>query len=329
MFPRSDPPARPEGLAWLGAALLVLALTGCASPGILGSSGAARDETAVLVDRMMAADIVLLGELHDQPHHHRQRLLWLKKLAEHRSIAIVMEQFDARSQPALDRARADASGVSLSERAQRVAEAAGFDFKGWEWHFYGPVVELAIDRQLPLLAGNLARDEAMRIAMGQPHPLDGPPPRGWSEQAEASLARAIDDGHCGVLPQRMIGPMVRAQRARDAQLAEVILAARAAGRLPVLLAGNEHLRRDHGVPIHLVSRAPDLRIFSVALIEQETEAPAAAFDAVWRAAPVERPDPCGPLRERFGKGASADRVARDPQSGATGPAAPLSGVRQP
>lgn len=324
---RQSRPARSDGSTWPGALVLALALAGCALPGPSGPLSPDPDETRALVEQMMTADIVLLGELHDQPHHHRQRLQWLQRLAERRPITIVMEQFDARSQPAIDRVRGEASNRPLSDRARLLAEAADFDFKGWEWRYYGPVVELAISRQLPLLAGNLSRDEAMKIAMGQPHPMDGPPPRGWSEQAERSLARAIEDGHCGVLPQRLIAPMVRAQRARDAQLADAILAARAAGRVPVLLAGNEHLRRDYGVPVHLASRAPELRVLSVGLIEEQAAPFESAFDALWRAPLLERPDPCGPLRERFGKGSSADVGSSRPRPATTGSAAPETGVR--
>jgi len=58
MSVRPDHAARPEGLVWLVAIVLILALTGCAFPGTPVSSRADLDETAGLVDRLVAADIV-------------------------------------------------------------------------------------------------------------------------------------------------------------------------------------------------------------------------------------------------------------------------------
>ena len=65
----------------------------------------------------------------------------------------------------------------------------------------------------------------------------------------------------------------------------------------VLLAGNGHVRRDLGVPRWLGAEAP--RVFAVGLLEEDdAHTPAAAFDAVLRSAPAERPDPCAGLRAR-------------------------------
>jgi len=185
--------------------------------------------------------IVLLGELHDNVVQHRLRLQWLRALSERTQVTIVLEHLDADAQPRLDQARLTQDArLPVSARARQLAEAAGFRFDGWDWALIGPVVELALERDLPIRAANLSSREAFSIARGQPHPLGSAVPSGWTPEVEERMAHAIRDGHCGLLPEAMIPAMVRAQRARDARLAEVVLQARAAGRQPVLLAGNGH-----------------------------------------------------------------------------------------
>ena len=98
--------------------------------------------------------------------------------------------------------------------------------------------------------------------------------------------------------------MTRAQRARDAIMADVMLRHRATGA--VLIAGAGHVRRDIAAPLYLRARAPGASIASVALTEVQPGAddPAAyktaaaegatepAFDYLWFSARVERKDPC-------------------------------------
>jgi uncharacterized iron-regulated protein len=259
------------------------------------------DADAGLVDGMAGADIILLGELHDNVMQHRLRLQWLRALSERTQVTIVLEHLDADAQPRLDHARLTQDArLPVSARARQLAEAAGFRFDGWDWALIGPVVELALERDLPIRAANLSSREAFSIARGQPHPLGSAVPSGWTPEVEERMAHAIRDGHCGLLPEAMIPAMVRAQRARDARLAEVVLQARVAGRQPVLLAGNGHVRTDLGVPLHLRDIAGSAKIFAVGLLEAPASPDDGRFDAVRITEAQERPDPCESLRKRFG-----------------------------
>jgi uncharacterized iron-regulated protein len=66
----------------------------------------------------------------------------------------------------------------------------------------------------------------------------------------------------------------------------------------VLIAGNGHVRRDHGVPLWLARQQPAARVVSVGFLEVDAEgrAPSAAeralYDVVWVTARQPRPDPC-------------------------------------
>lgn len=256
-------------------------------------------------------DFLLLGELHDHPLHHAVRAHWLEALASRGRFAIALEQLDADRQPALDAAlrqyragqgtgasasaSAQVGEAAMAEAARRIAEAAGFDFRGWQWSFYEPFVSLALRRDLPLVAANLPNVQARQIARGGAHPLAGERPAGWGEAEDAAMAAEIRDGHCGMLPERLLAPMAAAQRARDAQIARALVQARQATGLPVvLIAGNGHVRTDLGVPRHLRALVPQARVLAVGLVES---GPAVApYDLRVPTPAHPRPDPCEAFR---------------------------------
>jgi uncharacterized iron-regulated protein len=273
----------------LGCAFAVPALAACAS------APAAHPWES----RLSGDTLALLGEVHDNAAHHRERAAVL-----HRAIhagwrpAVVMEQFDIDRQEHIDRSRRE-----RPQDADHLIAQASAPRSGWAWPDYRPLIELALRHDLPLLAGNLPRAQAMRLvrdgpdavlgaarteALGLNRALDA----GW----QAAQEREIDAGHCGTLPRTLWSGMVRAQSARDAVMAQVLL--QHAARGAVLLAGNGHVRRDIGVPRWLdASAAP--RRWSVGFLEQGGDAPATGtFDAVVVTAAAKRGDPCAPLRER-------------------------------
>lgn len=259
----------------------------------------ATDALQAKVPRLAMVDFVLLGEVHDNPVQHGARHDWLaRQVASGSRFAVAMEQFDRPQQAAVDDARKN------GRPARELAEAAKFDFRGWQWEFYRPVIELALRNDLPLIATNLAPADTLAISRGGSHPLAGIVPSGWGDAERLAQADDIRSGHCNLLPERMIEPMASAQRARDAQMAQALVEARRATGLPVvLLAGNGHTRSDLGVARYLRDLMPGARIVSVGLLEEERErGPAAGsrYDVVVVTPRQPRPDPCGDLRRRFG-----------------------------
>lgn len=274
-----------------------------------------------LVANPPGIDFLLLGEVHDNPDHHRRRLAWLRRLAAAGRFALALEQLDTDRQSAID------TSLRRGDDARTLAESAGFDFQGWDWPSYRPFVELAIERRLPLIAANLSNARTRRIARAPIEAADGlpdpiaRPPAGWSGTDQSTIEREIADGHCGMLPARAVAPMALAQRARDATMADAMLSAHRATGLPVvLIAGNGHVRRDVGVPRHLASRMPGARILSIGVLENAERrsgsvdvaepAPGAAYDLIVETDPHPRNDPCEVFRSmpRPGAAPSARRA---------------------
>ncbi|MDE1942140.1 MAG: ChaN family lipoprotein [Betaproteobacteria bacterium] len=253
------------------------------------------------------ADYLLLGEVHDNPAGHALRLQWLKALLMQRPRALAMEQFDLDNQNGLEAALAQAekSGMKADPAAlHAVAEAGGFNFKGWRWPLYEPVLALAVEQGIPLYPANLSRKNLGEILGGQ-HPVP-PEPRQWSKEQRDALLHEVRVGHCNLMPEDELPLLAGAQRARDKAMAEALIRLhQKSGRPVILLAGNGHMRKDLAVPVWLHQLDPQAKTVSVAVLERggsaEDHPPQAAFDAVYWVERENRPDPCEALRQRLKK----------------------------
>jgi uncharacterized iron-regulated protein len=260
--------------------------------------------TTELERRLARVRYVLLGEVHDNGEHHRLRRALLTSLVrDGRRPAIAMEQFDREHQPALQRAQNEAAPTPESLKT-----AGRFNAQGWNWSHYEPIVRLALDHRLPILAANLSRADAFRIstegaaavlgaAAVSELQLEQPLP----DAARRKLEQVIDDGHCGEAPRNILSGMVAAQRARDAIMAHTLQEHAPA----VLMAGNGHVRRDFGVPHYLAHYPQGDEVLVVGFIEADVTKPSPT-DYVTVGAPeydytvftprTPRPDPCKTLR---------------------------------
>ncbi|MEN9626875.1 MAG: hypothetical protein RJA10_101 [Pseudomonadota bacterium] len=279
-------------LATLAAATVLLA-AGCATPAstpdrLFDAASGQEIRRAELLATLHQADVVLLGELHDNPHHHQRRGALLAELGPR--AAVVAEQ--------LPRGARVVPGADL--RAQ--LEAAGFDAAAWGWPLYSGLFGPPMAAGVPLLGGNAARDLARQVARSGPSAWPGDL-RSMLEAAplpaaaQAALDQDLLDGHCGQLPAARVPAMRAAQRLRDASMAQALLDQLAAGARPaVLVAGNGHVRSDHGVPQLLRAVRPSLRVVSVGFGEPGWAAAGAPYTVLWLTPAVARQDPCAGFR---------------------------------
>ena len=252
------------------------------------------DPTAsALADAIAGRRVVLLGEVHDNAAQHALRAAALRRILETGARpAIAFEQFDRERQSDIERARHE-----RPRDADHVIVRAKGD-SGWRWNDYRPLIALALEFDLPIVAANLSRKDAMRVAT-----------TGWSAALDAkSVATlrlealpdnflrkhvdAIAAGHCNRLPTESLVPTARAQIARDIVMARAIEPY--VDRGVVLLAGNGHVRRDIGVP-HWLS--PDIakNALSIGLLERDgngTMPSSDRYDAYVVTEAAIRDDPC-------------------------------------
>ena len=248
--------------------------------------------------------IVLLGEVHDNAELQRQRWAVLRDaLRSGWRPAFAMEQFDIDRQADIERARR----ARPRDVAHLIATATPAP-SGWDWDLYRPVIALALEHGLPLLAANLPPPLARRLvehdavavfgaARARELALVGPDAVVIDAAWQAAQQHEIDVGHCGVLPPALLPGMARAQFARDAVMADVLQ--RHAGRGIVLLAGNGHVRKDLGVPRWLRGSGS----WSVGFIEAGSATRLGeAFDALVVGPDLARGDPCAEFRRPLPSG---------------------------
>jgi uncharacterized iron-regulated protein len=254
-----------------------------------------------LVQAMQGHRIVLLGEVHDNAAQHALRAAALRQLVvQGARPAIAFEQFDRERQPDIDHARRERP----RDADYLIAQAKGRD--GWHWESYRPFVALALEYDLPIVAANLSRGEAMQVAMeGWPAVLDSATRSELRLDAlPADFRRKHEDaiaiGHCNLLPPDALPARARAQMARDIIMAQSIRPY--INRGVVLLAGNGHVRRDIGIPFWLTN---DERrsVVSIGLLERDDDGSdaesATDFDAYVITERAERTDPCKDLAPRL------------------------------
>jgi uncharacterized iron-regulated protein len=260
-------------------------------------------DPAALAAAMTGRRIVVLGEVHDNAAQHALRFAALKLLVA-RGVrpALAFEQFDRERQGDIDRARRERPG----DVDYLIAQAKGAP--GWQWDFYRPFIALALAHDLPIVAADLSRADAMAIGRGGTGTLRDAKLREWIDGRAlpagfaATVEAAVAAGHCDLLPAQALPPIARAQIARDATLAYTILPF--ADRGVVLLTGNGHARNDVGVPFWLGASVHAATI-SVGLLEAggsgEDNVAEERFDAYVITAPAPREDPCLALAKQMGR----------------------------
>jgi len=265
-------------------------------------------DEATLLGRIDKANVLLLGETHDNPvHHELQQKLLQARLESGARPALLMEQFDTERQAALDLALAGSNRDAALNTADTLT-------KGWDWKYYRPLLATALDYKLPVIAANISRERERPVVRQGFAAFDAADlkrmavDKVWSEGRQKYLARLIEEAHCGQIGADLRDGLVRGQRLRDAVMADAALSN--IGRGVVGIVGSGHARRDIGVPIYLAARDPGARIYSIGFIEVSPEktAPEAyeteratgdvPYDVIWFTPRIDRPDPCASFGKR-------------------------------
>jgi uncharacterized iron-regulated protein len=236
------------------------------------------------------AQIVVLGEIHDNPAHHAEQA---RVVAEVRPKAVVWEMLSPAQWAA-------AQAVDRTDAAAFEA-ALGWEAAGWpDFSMYHPIFLAA--GQATHVPAAVPRD-LLRRAMAD-GALAALPPQSASLfdvtralpalTAEDQAAREAEQAaaHCNALPDNLLPGMVEAQRLRDAAMAAAALEALADFGPPVvIITGSGHARTDVGIPAMIRAARPDVSLWSLGQLEADP-GPGAPYDAIHVTDPTPRDDPC-------------------------------------
>ena len=227
--------------------------------------GGERSDLDAVVDAAAGADVVFLGERHDDPVAHALQLRVLQGVRERagRPVALGLEMFEADVQPVLDEYLAGA----IEERDFLAASRPWSNYAD-----YRPLVEYAREHGLPVVATNApARHVRLVAREGGAGALDRLPeaslavypPRPWASPSDA-LAAAFAEAMSGMAGHGgpSAGGMLAAQNLRDLTMAWRTAEA-ARGALVVHVNGSFHSAGGRGIPEHLARFAPDARVLVV------------------------------------------------------------------
>ena len=229
-----------------------------------------------------AADIVLLGEVHDNPDAHLGQAAALRDL---RPTAVVFEMLTAE-----EAARADADRNQI---------AAAWDASGWrDFPIYAPIFDALGEARIvgaaaPRKAVRSVYSEGAAALFGADAARFGLDADLPEEQQKLRMQLQFE-AHCEAMPLERMAGMVAVQRYRDAVFARAALEALEIYGPPVaVIAGNGHARTDWGVPAVIAKAAPEVTTHAIGFVEDDTGMP---FDDIRIVPPAERDDPCATLK---------------------------------
>jgi len=242
------------------------------------------------LDSLPPAQVVVLGEVHDNPLHHLNQA---RAVAALRPAAVVWEMLTPDQAARMPAERSDPAAVDA---------ALGWAGTGWpDFALYFPIVTAAGEARhygaaVPRAQAQRAFAEGAAAVFGAEagrFGLDRPLP-----EAEQALREADQfEAHCAAMPMPMMAGMVEAQRLRDAALARAALQALEETGGPVaVIAGSGHARRDRGAPAALTMAAPGVSVLALGQTESDPGA-GAPWDLWLVTPPAERPDPCETFRQ--------------------------------
>ncbi len=321
----------------LAALLLAVLLAGCATrpaapPDPLidtlvdGASGAPLDRAALFA-RMADADVVYLGEVHDNPHHHaRQREVLRALLDAGRRPTLAIEFFGAEQTGWLmDYAQPQEQGQMA--RSGPVSERILRRRVGWDdedddrWERYGPLLESARDHRLPVLGIDLPpalRLRLQRVGRAGLSPVEVAqlPPDAADPPAYAGvMTERLGQAHCGYGTPESVARLYDTWLARnDAMAAGIVAALDDPEHRPVLaIVGAGHIEHGQNVVRRVAELRPGTRQLAVGLRPVTVPprpladhlAPTVhdgvdfgpAYEVFWFTPLQEREDPCERYRE--------------------------------
>ena len=209
---------------------------------------------AAVERRLASAPIVILGEVHDNPDHHRIQAALLRAFARGRAKppAVIFEMIPTDK----------AGALSALRGAKKLTAGAVFDIVDWDhsgWPkraIYAPVMKAAVETGgLPVPAG-LPKDQVRPLARKGVSMLDA------ERRAELKLAplpaaqqkameKEIVKSHCDMIPASAAKAMSHVQRVRDALMGKALHDGWKTKGSAVLIAGDGHARKDRAAPFYL------------------------------------------------------------------------------
>jgi len=252
---------------------LAIGIAGCAATGPRGAPFVIVDtrsgehiEFDSFIDRIDAADVVFLGEQHDNSTCHELQHWTTIALGKRRLIALSLEQFEADIQGTLD-------AYLAGDITEKAFLAKSRPWSNYAEH-YRPTVEWARSEGVAVVAANIPRSLARKVSRGgwnQPG-VSGNANAPWALHTDEPAYRARFEeamGEHGGAGSADLDDWFAAQCVKDDRMAEAIAshlsATWDAPPLVVHWCGRFHSDYRQGTVSRLAGRIPGLEIITVSM----------------------------------------------------------------
>lgn len=240
---------------------------------------------AVFLDRLAQADVVFLGEQHDDPATHALELDLLRDLHQKagKRLTLGMEMWERDVQPALDSYLTGKSDEAAFLRVARPWANYRTDYR--------PLVEYAKAQQIPVIASNAPQDEVRQVGREglsfledkslatkfRPSLIQAPHDDYWQRFRDTMTTMGSTHGPVP-MDEAAIQRFYEAQVVRDETMAESIVQALAnnrnrQGRLVLHVNGQFHSDWGGGIPRRVLWRRPLARVMVVSVVSAHGKQP--------------------------------------------------------
>jgi uncharacterized iron-regulated protein len=225
------------------------------------SAQEAQCESTEILTNLAPAQVIYLGETHDNAADHQGQLDIIQALHQKNPrLAIALEMFQRPAQPLLDQYLAG----TLSET--QLQQQSEYDQRwGFPWEYYAPILRFAKANQIPLIALNVPTEITRKVAREGLESLT-PDDRQWippdaeirtDNAAYREMIQVIyDEIHQGRSASSSFDRFFLAQVLWDETMAQGVADFLQAqpDRQVIVLAGDGHLIYGYGIPSRVARR---------------------------------------------------------------------------
>ena len=270
-----------------------------------------------------SADVVYLGEIHDNPWHHELQLEVLRRLVETGAQpAIGFEFFNTGQTSDLMSFTAPVTHSSNSVKSSAKAEQRLRSRLGWgkqrddEWAAYFPIIDYARQNNLAVFGTDLPagiRRRITRMGISELSPIERRliVDTGFSNDAYRTLMqKSFVQSHCGWNDPKLLDNLYQTWLARNDSMATAItdMLAATTDRPVVMIVGAGHTTYNMGIYERVATLMPSVRQVNIAFKPiqdaskpltdyfQTEEVECTVFSPVheylWFTQAIKRDDPC-------------------------------------
>ncbi|QLB18393.1 ChaN family lipoprotein [Mannheimia granulomatis] len=223
-----------------------------------------------LLSRLSTQDYILIGEEHDNQLHHQIELYLFNQLTQKTRVHLLaLEMLNVEQQPFINDIQFNCR-FSLSDSELRKA----IRWKNWDWVMYRDLIVESLQSKSHLIATNLT-DREVEILLQGALPLSGTfSTYNEVKQKIAQLVSSINHHS-----PSSIENMVAVQQFRDRRMAEQLI--KNALFTSILIAGNHHVNKEFGVPLHIAEYDKTKKVAVLMLKTRKEDMTSSQADYLW------------------------------------------------